>query len=71
MKKYLIIFEKTKTGYSVYAPDLLGCIATGETKEIAEENIYEAIKFHLEGLQEENMIIPESKSEAGILFLRI
>jgi len=51
-----IILEKTGTGYSVYVPDLPGCIATGITKEIAEENIYEAIKFHLEGLKEENII---------------
>jgi len=71
MKKYLIILEKTVSGYSVYVPDLPGCIATGNTKEIAEENIYEAIKFHLEGLQEENMLIPENKSEAGTLFVRI
>jgi len=63
--------EKTVSGYSVYVPDLPGCIATGNTKEIAEENIYEAIKFHLEGLQEENMSIPENKSEAGTLFVRI
>ncbi|MCK4662150.1 MAG: type II toxin-antitoxin system HicB family antitoxin [Bacteroidales bacterium] len=56
MKKYLIILEKTKTGYSVYVPDLHGCIATGETREIAQDNIYEAIKFHLEGLQEENLL---------------
>ncbi len=71
MKKYLIILEKTKTGYSIYVPDLPGCIATGKTRKIAEENIYEAIKFHLEGLQKESMLIPENKSEAGTLFVRI
>ena len=32
MKKYLVIYEKTKSGYSVYVPDLPGCIATGITK---------------------------------------
>ena len=71
MKKYLIILEKTETGYSVYVPDLPGCIATGETREIAEENIYEAIIFHLNGLKEENMLMPENKSEAGTLFVRV
>ncbi|HNR49706.1 MAG TPA: type II toxin-antitoxin system HicB family antitoxin, partial [Bacteroidia bacterium] len=55
MKKYLVIFEKTKTGYSCYVPDLPGCIATGKTKIIAEKNIYEAIKFHIEGLEEEGL----------------
>jgi len=71
MKKYLIILEQTETGYSVYVPDLPGCIATGETKEIAEENIYEAMRFHLDGLKEENMLMPENKSEAGTLFVRV
>ncbi len=68
MRKYLIVFEKTKTGYSVYVPDLPGCIATGDTKEKAEQNIYQAIKFHLEGLKEENLYIPESRTEAGMLY---
>lgn len=70
MRKYLIIFEKTKSGYSVYVPDLPGCVATGNTKDEAEYNIYEAIKLHLEGLENEDLIIPESKSEAGTLFVR-
>jgi len=37
MLKYLIIFEKTKTVYSAYIPDLPGCIATGRTKAITEK----------------------------------
>jgi predicted RNase H-like HicB family nuclease len=69
MVKYLIIFEKTNTGYSVYVPDLPGCISTGKTKEIAEKNIYEAIKFHLEGLKEDNLTPPQTQSEAGMLYL--
>lgn len=71
MKKYIVIFEKTETGYSVYVPDLPGCIATGKTKNIAENNIYEAIRFHLEGLKLENLSIPKSRSEAGTLFVKV
>lgn len=67
MKRYLVIFEKTETGYSCYVPDLPGCIATGKTKSIAEKNIYEAIKFHLEGLEEEGLKIPTSKSEGEVM----
>ncbi len=69
MKKFLIIIEQTDTGYSAYVPDLPGCIATGETKSDVEANIYEAITFHLEGLKEEGLTIPESKSEAEILLI--
>jgi len=64
MLKYLIIFEKTATGFSAYAPDLPGCIATGKTRPLAEKNILQAIQFHLEGLKEENLPVPVSNSEA-------
>ena len=67
MKKYLIILESTPTGYSAYVPDLPGCVATGSTKSEVEQNIYEAVQFHLEGLLEEGLPIPESRSEAETL----
>jgi len=35
--KYLIIIEKTKTGFSVFSPDLPGCIATGSTRKQVEK----------------------------------
>lgn len=56
--KYLIIIEKTNTGYSAYSPDLPGCISTGATREETEVNMKEAIAFHLEGLQLEGSPIP-------------
>jgi predicted RNase H-like HicB family nuclease len=62
--KYLIIFEKTETGFSAYVPDLPGCIATGKTKNIVEKNILDAIKFHLEGLRELNLEIPLHRTDA-------
>ena len=71
MQKYLIIKEKTETGFSSYVPDLPGCIATGDTKEVLEKNIYEAIQFHLEGLKAEGLNIPEGKSEAQVLSIAV
>jgi predicted RNase H-like HicB family nuclease len=67
MKKYLVILESTLTGYSAYIPDLPGCISTGNSKMEVEQNIYEAIQFHLEGMEENGIPIPESKSEAEYL----
>jgi predicted RNase H-like HicB family nuclease len=57
--KYLVIIEPTETGYSAYSPDLPGCVSTGETKEAVEQNMQEAIAFHLEGLQLEGFAIPQ------------
>ena len=66
MRKYLVIFEKTETGYSAFVPDLPGCIATGDTKEKIEETIYSAIQFHLEGMKEDNIEIPKGNAESEV-----
>ena len=62
MKKYLIIIEKTGTGFSAYSPDVPGCGSTGRTKEEVERNIQEAIEFHLKGMRQEGYDIPEPSS---------
>jgi predicted RNase H-like HicB family nuclease len=31
--QYLIVLEKSETGFSAYSPDVAGCIATGTTLE--------------------------------------
>jgi len=67
MHKYLIIIEKTGTGFSSYSPDLPGCVSTGETREEIERNMREAIEFHLEGMQEEGYPIPQPSSESAYL----
>ena len=56
---YVIIFEKSATGWGAYVPDLPGVITTGKTKEEAQDLIREAIEFHLDGLPEDNLPIPE------------
>jgi predicted RNase H-like HicB family nuclease len=61
---YLIIIEKTDTGYSAYAPDLPGCIATGKTLDALRKRMKEAVEFHVEGLRQEGMPIPEPTSKA-------
>lgn len=67
MKKYLIIIEKTETGYSAYSPDVPGCGSTGETKEEVERNIQEALQFHIESLREEGYSIPEPSSYSSYI----
>ena len=58
MKRYLILIESTDTGYSAYSPDLPGCVAIGNTPEDVNQNMQDAIEFHLEGLQLEGFPIP-------------
>ncbi len=62
MHKYLVIFEKACDNYSAYSPDIPGCIVTGSTRKEVEQNIKEAICFHIEGLKEDGVPIPEPSS---------
>lgn len=59
MHRFLVITEKANGNYSSCSPDLPGCVATGETREDSKRNMYEAIQFHLEGLREGDLPIPE------------
>jgi predicted RNase H-like HicB family nuclease len=63
--KYLIVIEKTETGYSAYSPDLPGCVSTGSTIDATEQNMHDAIDFHLDGLRQEGFPIPEPSSASA------
>ncbi len=70
MVKYLMIIEKASDGgYGGYVPDLPGCIGLGADYDSALENTIEGVKFHLEGLREEGMEIPESNAKSETLIL--
>ena len=57
--KYLVVIEKTSIGYSAYSPDLPGCIATAETKDEVQREMQDAVAFHLDGLRQEGLAIPQ------------
>jgi predicted RNase H-like HicB family nuclease len=60
--KYLIVLEKSETGYSAYSPDLPGCASTGTTPEETEARMCGAIEFHIEGLKAEGLPAPATRS---------
>lgn len=52
--EYNVIFTAEKEGgYSVFVPDLRGCVSQGETFEEAKKNIQEAIELYLESAENE------------------
>lgn len=67
MTQYLIVIEKTETGYSAYSPDLPGCVSTGATREEVEQNMREAVEFHLEGLKLEGLGIPQPTTSSAYI----
>jgi predicted RNase H-like HicB family nuclease len=65
MMQYLVVIEKTETGYSAYSPDLPGCVSTRGTREEVEQNMREAVEFHLDGLKLEGLEIPEPTTSSA------
>jgi len=61
--RYAIVIEKAAANYSAYVPDLPGCVATGATVAEVEAELREAIAFHLEGLREDGIAIPDGSSQ--------
>jgi len=60
--RYAVVIEKADGNYSAYVPDLPGCVATGATVEAVEQEILEAIRFHIEGLRADEQPVPEPSS---------
>ena len=61
--RYAIVLEQAEGNFSAYVPDLPGCIATGNTVPEVEAEIREAISFHLEGMREDGIAIPEPSGQ--------
>ena len=62
--RYAVVIEKADGNDSAYVPDLPGCIATGDTVAAVENEIREAIRFHVEGLRADSIVVPQPTSIA-------
>ena len=63
--RYAVVFERDESAgsYGAYAPDLPGCGAAAETFEEVQQLIQEAIQFHIEGLIESGLPVPEPTTQ--------
>lgn len=55
---YLAVLEPTGTGYSVYFPDLQGCISIGKDIEDAVKMAKEALQLHIYGMEKDGEKLP-------------
>ena len=57
--KYLVIYEKSETGWGcAYAPDVPALGVAAKTQDEAKGLIREATEFHLEGMRQHGEVIP-------------
>lgn len=66
--EYTVIIEPADDGtFSVYVPDLPGCVSSGRTREEAIESIREAIQGHVRTLRDLGETVPPPKSQSQIV----
>jgi len=70
MKSVIVTVEMTDNNYSAYIEDLPGCVTTGKTIDELKRNMHEAIEFHLEGMVEDKIDVPDSFNEEYRLVFR-
>lgn len=64
MRRYLVAYEHEGNSWSAYVPDLPGCVAAADSRQEVSSLIREAIEFHIEGMREEGLPVPEPKADA-------
>jgi predicted RNase H-like HicB family nuclease len=62
MTTWAVVYERTSTGWSAFVPALPGFGVAGSTRAEVERLVREGIPFHLAGLAEENLPIPDPES---------
>ena len=65
MENYLIVIEKSATGYAASSPDVPGFVATGRSIEKVAARMQQALVFHLEGWADEGDPLPRAQGAAS------
>ena len=63
---YPAVFEPCADGYSVYFPDLPGCVSFGETFEDAEREARDALGLHIYGMEKDGEPLPAPSAHPEI-----
>jgi predicted RNase H-like HicB family nuclease len=63
---YVLIFEHSRTGWTVHAPDVLGCFATSRTLRGSRIMMEAALTMHLRAIRRDGFIIPRPRSLAEL-----
>lgn len=66
MNKYLVVLERSSTGWGAWSPDL-GVYATGQSKEETVDRVRGAIAFHVAGLREAGDVIPDATTDSVLV----
>ena len=65
--KYLVVIEKTRSGFSAYSPDLDGCVAVARTRPSVLRAMQKAVEFHIDGLREQGHRRPVPSTDVAYI----
>lgn len=63
---YWVVFEPSGDGYSVYFPDLPGCVSYGASFEEAEREAVDTLGLHLYGMEKDGDVLPTPSDKPAI-----
>jgi predicted RNase H-like HicB family nuclease len=69
--EYVVVVERSETGFGAYVPDLPGCVAVSETRDEVVRLIREAIELHVESLLEAGEPVPPPASTAERIVVHV
>jgi predicted RNase H-like HicB family nuclease len=65
--QYTVIVEQDDSSRGAYLPDLLACVAAGESREEVVSLIQEAIELHTDELRKDGQPIPRPHSFSELI----
>jgi predicted RNase H-like HicB family nuclease len=68
--EYLVIVERSASGYGAHVPDLPGCVAIGESRGEVLRLIREGIELHLEAMRDAGECLPEPTCTGEMVSVR-
>lgn len=68
MTRYIaLIHKESSSDFGVSFPDFPGCVTAGRTLDEARDLAAEALAFHIEGLLEDGVVLPEPSSLDSVM----
>ncbi len=65
--RYMVVIQRGEKSWGAHVPDLPGCVAVGETRDEVLQLVREAIDFHIAGLKQAELPVPQPSSESEFI----
>lgn len=71
MTAFHIVIEDAGSNFSAFAPDVPGCVATGQTVDEVKANMATALSMHCELMRETGEAIPAPSFRTGTVTVSV